>query len=508
MLFKICVLTNSHFLFVMKMIGEYLIDPVIGGTHGNSSSQSSSPNKNVSHSPTKHTAHEQRQSAALSLRNTLDALTNFIDARCVLITIHAQLCCQSTTSCGYGRIKWNSLTEQCRLARVPITLWAKEACISKSTIVNIERELKSLELVLTSIESLLECNLFNCIVNIRRLQVLLGKSSYQGCLPLMYIQSSIPGLLAMMHIYFANERTDGLDRSVPSKQNTTPSSNNRKSFDKIESISGGKSDFNSLVSEFIGRNVSGLPLTVVLARKVDESLEKQNVDEEVEHIHWESIYMKSTRGNAASNKKDWTDLEKILTKHCSSVVVEEINNPVKYESVVGREFASGNIQQRAANPLNRSQMLSYHATSITDSICLVAIQGPSGHKRQHRVSDDDIQNFLQTIRSKICPENLFDINVVVRLRSKLFATKNDDKQMDRRVPVSQSLWSESAWSSDKQKKILQNVLRRKNSPVMAPLKSPYLKRQIRHRRKSTKTSINHGHLDLFLGPELSRLLSL
>ena len=109
----------------MKMIGEYLIDPVIGGTHGNSSSQSSSPNKNISHSPTKHTAHELRQSAALSLRNTLDALTNFIDARCVLITIHAQLCCQSTTSCGYGRIKLNSLTEQCRLARVAITLWAK-----------------------------------------------------------------------------------------------------------------------------------------------------------------------------------------------------------------------------------------------------------------------------------------------------------------------------------------------------------------------------------------------
>ena len=51
-------------------------------------------------------------------------------------------------------------------------------------------------------------SLFKCVLNVRRLHVLLRKISYRATsLPIMYIQSSFPELLAMMQIYFADAGT-------------------------------------------------------------------------------------------------------------------------------------------------------------------------------------------------------------------------------------------------------------------------------------------------------------
>ena len=129
---------------------------------------------------------ERRELAAISFRETLDALIGFIDARCVLIRIHAVLCfqqkslshCISTTgevgedgspmimnnqisdAGRERRRKWSALAEQCQNALHPLsTLVTKDddRCIPKLAVSNIEHEVKCLELVLTSIDRLLEC---------------------------------------------------------------------------------------------------------------------------------------------------------------------------------------------------------------------------------------------------------------------------------------------------------------------------------------------------------------
>eukprot|EP00985_Skeletonema_marinoi_P014439 scaffold7319_cov73-Skeletonema_marinoi.AAC.1 len=69
--------------------------------YGRSKSQPLTPenNRSVQFSPSRNLNQEassdesQRQIAARSLRNTLNALIAFIDARCVLVKIHADLCC-------------------------------------------------------------------------------------------------------------------------------------------------------------------------------------------------------------------------------------------------------------------------------------------------------------------------------------------------------------------------------------------------------------------------------
>ena len=213
----------------------------------------------------------------------------------------------------------------------------------------------------------------------------------------------------------------------------------------------------------------------------------------------------------------WGQIEKVLTEHCS---VSGTTDSVKYniESVDSRAVVSNNDVDGKIQR-NQSRVLPQcHISSITDAISLVVMQG-AGHAKRHRASDDDIHFFGRTMVTKLSPENLLSIKDVIRLKSELFPV-NEDTQPDKsevstssnnNVPTT-SLWSESGWSDSQRKKILHSLgLRRKNSPVTTPLKSPYVKRQIRgnlgrQRKKKTKNSINHGHIDFFLGPELSQLL--
>jgi hypothetical protein len=113
--------------------------------------------------------------------------------------------------------------------------------------------------------------------------------------------------------------------------------------------------------------------------------------------------------------------------------------------------------------------------------------------------------------SKLSPEHLLGIRAVIHLKSEVFAKIVEDKEHphygNNNVQIV-SLWSESDWSNDQGKKVLHSLgLRRMSSPVITPLKSPYLKSKIRQlggrqRPKQKKRSLNHGHLAFFLGPEL------
>ena len=189
------------------IVGEYLCDPVLGShasigggggggasisnnstmkstleltpqsspqkIYGRSQSQPSTPEKNstVQFSPSKNMDQEepscqqsQRQIAARSLRNTLDSLTAFIDARCVLVKIHADLCCLSnkaqlsTSEGSRSGNKWALLAEQCRSTMAKMSLLsANQDSMMQIALSKLETETKALELALLSVYHLMEC---------------------------------------------------------------------------------------------------------------------------------------------------------------------------------------------------------------------------------------------------------------------------------------------------------------------------------------------------------------
>jgi len=483
----------------LHIVGEYLVDPVIGKS-STAISPTSSPNKNTS--PIKQ--------AAVELRNKLDTIICFIDARCTLIQVHAELCCPlgSNIPIKVGSNKWVALAEQCHLAMIPIKAKEVESC-TKSVMLNTDKELRALELFLASIDSLLQCNFFDCVVKVRKLHVHLGRSPHQTCLPI--IQKSLPRLFAVMHIYFDKIGDNHLPLTA-----VLPLSK-RRSFDKVEkgeTSHQSKENIKMLFDELIGNNKNRSPplaLGLVHANKAVDIEEQQQSSEDIineekcpeDSSSWEILYMKTTltttNPSGKSIKKQswplnhWEDVEKMLTKHSLSRITT--TDPLKYN-------------------IPSSFITSCHISSISDSVSLIVIQGIDHHTKRQRTSDDDIKLIMRRIHSELSPQNILSVKSVIRLKSELSCSRDADKQKSDHSPKdkivsTQSLWSDNALSEQQMKKTLQNALRkRKNSPIItAPLKSPYIKRKLRQNRKKTrKNSINSGHLDLFLGPVVSKML--
>jgi len=475
----------------LHIVGEYLVDPVIGKS-STATSPTSPLNKNTS--PVKQ--------AAVELRNKLDALICFIDARCALIQIHAELCCPlgSNLSIKVGSNKWMVFAEQCHLAMIPIKAKEEESC-TKSVMLNTDKELRALELFLASIDSLLQCNFFDCVVNVRKLHVHFGRNSHQTCLPIRFIQSSLSRLFAIMHIYFDKIG----DNHLP-----LPPLSKRRSFDKVEkgeTSRQSQENIKIMFDEFIDNNRNRSPPLALglvhMNRAVDIDLlsEEQQSSEfineekrpEEDSSRWEILYMKTTlttihsSGRSTLTKRrwplsHWEDVEKMLTKHSLSRITT--TDPLKYK-------------------IPSSFITSCHISSISDSVSLIAIQGIDHHAKRQRTSDDDIKLIMRRIHSELSLENILNVKSLIHIKSELLNSRDTESltQNNKIVPT-QSLWSGNAVSEQQMKKTLQNALRkRKNSPIItAPLKSPYIKRKLRQNRKKKKNSINSGHLDLFLGP--------
>ena len=152
----------------LVIVGEYLVDPVIGA-RGAGGGTTTPP----AVSSECNTALKQRDFAAASLRTTLNALISFIDARVVLIRIHGELCFfqvppslhllkdeGSRGLCGQSCKKWIALAQQCQTSKEPISAFVvneEKVCVPQRAVSNIMKELKCLELVLTSIGNLLAC---------------------------------------------------------------------------------------------------------------------------------------------------------------------------------------------------------------------------------------------------------------------------------------------------------------------------------------------------------------
>lgn len=161
-----------------------------------------------------------------------------------------------------------------------------------------------------------------------------------------------------------------------------------------------------------------------------------------------------------------------------------------------------------------------HIAFISDNIALLVVQSVGDsrqNKKRSEVNDDEISMFLENTSYQLSPHNLFSSYSLLNAKKNATSEQSRSARViadgKRNTAVSPnhdrpaSLWSESGWES---KNVLNKLgIRKNSSPIMAPLKSPYIRRQLsnsRQRKKKTKTSLNHGHLDLFLGPELSQML--
>ena len=324
----------------------------------------------------------------------------------------------------------------------------------------------------------------------------------------------------MMHIFFAEESTA---HSVPSVQPPIPQSimsrhsTAKKKGDLQPSSTGKTTNFVALFNEFIRKHSSGVSLAVVVAvhktRQPAESSEKQNPSEGEANngsdTKWKPLYVSSSLKatlKTTNNRLDerygtgwplnhWAQIHELVDIHCSSTPTSD---PVKYtiESVIAGDISGAN-----QSPSRREYC---HLSSISDSLCLVVIHGAGSAKWQNS-SDNAIQHFLRCTVPKLCVENLLSLDVVIRLKSELYA-ENDSKHQRRSDHVqSITLWSESGWSASQQNQSL--GLRRKHSPVIEPLRSPYVKRQIRKLgREGQRRKSNRGHFDFFLGSDIGQLL--
>ena len=120
----------------------------------------------------------------------------------------------------------------------------------------------------------------------------------------MYIRSSLPKLLALMHIFFAEESTA---HSVPSVQPPIPQSimsrhsTAKKKGDLQPSSTGKTTNFVVLFNEFIRNHSSGVPLAVVFAvhkTRQPESSENQKPSEgeanNCSDTKWKPLYVSSS----------------------------------------------------------------------------------------------------------------------------------------------------------------------------------------------------------------------
>jgi hypothetical protein len=384
------------------------------------------------------------------------------------------------------------------------------------------------------------CSFFNCVLNVRKLHVLLGqKSTPHTSLQVKWIKASLRRTLSMMKIIFDNNSNESplLSRS--------PSLHKNKPLKSLEES--GQVDL--LLSEFIGANDNGGSLAIIVVHRAAQNDHDEKVESSIGatktadsvSVSWTPLYMKSTLdrsrvdasaqtrnnplvqmiiGISGSNEgkvnstaglqqvdnererswpfDDWPRIEKNLTMH------SEMNS--RTYSVTSSPTRSNPSTKLSNNPSNASSQ--YHIIRITNTISILAVAQGAHHT---------LEESLIKLGLQLMPENIFNVSSILQTKASIAASKKNanersgDKSKKQQVLENSALWSETGWSDVQRKKVLHSLgLRSKHSPVVsAPLKSPYVRRQIsrmRQRKKKARNPLNSGHLAMFLGPELSHLI--
>lgn len=302
--------------------------------------------------------------------------------------------------------------------------------------------------------------------------VLLGPISTEF-LPLMWMRCFFIRACSLVRVMFSESASL---ETLPQQKMTTLSST-KKSLrrDNLTPPVSHVDNFELLSSEFV--SLSGeLPLDVMVACKSSDD-------------SWYVAFVKSSHRHKAEQLSSekwpsaWHQIKMNLDEQSSFTSSKKMRN-------------IGHITHNTSNDDN------CHVAMVTNAISLIVIRGHESGKRR-KVSDDDIERFIETSLPFLRPGNLFSVEGILSAKS-LMATNAQDALPLRNLThlKHHSLWDELQWSENKVLTAL--GLRKSSSPIIAPLKSPYIK-QLRRRRKRIKSTMNHGHIALFLG-DLSQVM--
>ena len=344
---------------------------------------------------------------------------------------------------------------------------------------------------------------FQCTLNIRKLYLLLGSSPTidREFLPIMWIRSCFVKILSLVRVMFSE--TASLEIMSEPKLSRTLSSN-KKIRDESKPSLPQAPNFDELSSEIVFSNGTDIPFAVIVTRKVNT---------EWLPICIRSSFRKTHEKHLTSNWPSslWNQIEQKLNEHSK---IETPRKTYKIDSKNDSKDHKGKNDSKLTIPYigkkpNPGTSSICHVVTVTKTMSLVVMKGPDGGRKQ-KVTDDEISQFIDASIPLLLPSNIFNTDGVFRAKTLMqLKNSNDTHHLPFTALKGYSLWDGLEWSEHKQKQKLLNMLglrKSTNSPVIAPLKSPYIK-NLRRRRKKAKSTMNHGHLALFLGNDLSQIIS-
>ena len=195
----------------------------------------------------------------------------------------------------------------------------------------------------------------------------------------------------------------------------------------------------------------------------------------------------------------WRSIEDIIDEHLLASILEPKQYDIEYKSSRGNDIKIQHTNRQT--PVRR---VSIYVAIVEDSpIVIFAVQECEVFDQRKRADSAEVLGALEDAARLASPNFIFRTEVV-RAIYETETTAN----LGEASTTSSTFWNENKWSETQQKNVLHSLgLRQKNSPLMPPLKSPYIKHKtFQRRRRRSKTSLNHGHFDFFLGQELSACL--
>lgn len=327
-------------------------------------------------------------------------------------------------------------------------------------------------------------------------------------LPIMWIRTSFSKIISFVKVIFAE---NALCSTAPQLQPQLPRTHSyTKKLNKREDpvpTAHCIFNFEVLASDLVSGN-GDLPLAVIVVRKLEDN-------------SWKPVFTKNSIQIKNEQSVDsiwpfalWGQIEKNLDQHIKSAI-----SPSNYEVGSSSTDLEASVKSRIASLADNNLSIigkkhtipsdtksSCSIATITDTSCLVVIRGA-----KRKVSDEEVKNFMDAAAPQLLPANLFSVDTALSAQSLMSSNIMVEPHHLRGIYTAKnySLWDGLEWTGDKQKqmKVLNALGLRnsRNSPIIAPLKSPYVK-DLKRRRRRPKPTMNHGHFALFLGSDLSQIM--
>ena len=373
---------------------------------------------------------------------------------------------------------------------------------------------------------------FSCVTLTRKVYIQI-KNSPADYLPIAYIRLLLKGVLSLMHTYF--KARSSYDYSAEKRSSITRSDSGGSKASRMSFTLTSQSPIHvpkpqttvrnvsvrELLKDFVLQHRNGASLFMgVVTRKAT----KTNGSTEGFKSRWLPLLVSSnTSGGATGDRYSggeqlvnanwfetdsntvwpfniWPSIEDLIDEYVLASIPEPKQYDVEYKASRG-----DNIKIQRANRQMQVRRVSsqIYVTLVQDSpLVILAVQECEVFNRRKRADSAGVLGALEDAARLASP------NFLVRQEVVRAIYKTETTSGEASITSSTTFWNENKWNETQQKNVLHALgLRQKNSPVMPPLKSPYIKhRTFQRRRRKSKTSLNHGHFDFFLGQELTACL--